>query len=287
MAKNFIKSRETQVPKLATVKSPDSDLRRLNQEVKAIWNRNADFWDQQMGEGNDFHKSLIEPAQLELLNVADGALILDAACGNGQFARKLAELNAHVVAIDASDRMITHAKGRSKDYLDRIEYRVIDCTDRQHLVKLGERRFDHVVCTMALMDMTEIEPLISAAANLLKPGGSFVFSLLHPCFNSGMAKQGMEQHDIGGELVREFFVRVSRYCRPTTTKGLAMRGQPVAQYYFHRSLADLLQPFFSAGFVLDGLREPSFAPKAGSKGLFEMVFQEIPPALVARMRLPA
>jgi 2-polyprenyl-3-methyl-5-hydroxy-6-metoxy-1,4-benzoquinol methylase len=258
----------------------------LNQEVKTIWNRNADFWDQQMGEGNDFHKSLIEPAQLELLSIAEGAVVLDAACGNGQFARKLAELGAHVTAVDASDRMIAHAKGRSKDYLDRIDYRVVDCTDHQQLTKLGEKRFDHVVCTMALMDMTEVEPLISAAAELLKPGGSFVFSLLHPCFNSGMAKQGMEQHDIGGELVREFFVRVSRYSRPATTKGLAMRGQPVAQYYFHRSLADLLQPFFSFGFVLDGLREPSFAPKAGSKGLFEMVFQEIPPALVARMRLP-
>jgi 2-polyprenyl-3-methyl-5-hydroxy-6-metoxy-1,4-benzoquinol methylase len=287
MAKKFVKPRERHVPKLTAVKEPDSDLRRLNQEVKTIWNRNADFWDQQMGEGNDFHKSLIEPAQLELLNVAEGAVILDAACGNGQFARKLADLGAQVTAIDASDRMIAHAKSRSKEYSGRIEYRVIDCVDRQHLAKLGEKRFDHVVCTMALMDMTEIEPLISAAAKLLKPGGSFVFSLLHPCFNSGMAKQGMEQHDIGGELVREFFVRVSRYCRPATTKGLAMRGQPVAQYYFHRSLADLLQPFFSAGFVLEGLREPSFAPKAGSKGLFEMVFQEIPPALVGRMRLPA
>jgi 2-polyprenyl-3-methyl-5-hydroxy-6-metoxy-1,4-benzoquinol methylase len=286
MAKKFVKPRERHVPKPIAVKSPESDLRRLNQEVKTIWNRNADFWDQQMGEGNDFHKSLIEPAQLELLKVAEGTVILDAACGNGQFARKLAELGAHVTAIDASDRMIAHAKSRSKDCQGQIEYRVIDCTDRQQLTKLGEKRFDHVVCTMALMDMTEIEPLISAAAELLKPGGSFVFSLLHPCFNSGIAKQGMEQHDIGGELVREFFVRVSRYSRSATTKGLAMRGQPVAQYYFHRSMTDLLQPFFSAGFVLDGLREPSFPPKAGSKGLFEMVFQEIPPALVARMRLP-
>src|SRR5262245_64467055 len=107
MAKKFVKSRERHVPpKVAAVKSPESDLRRLNQEVKTIWNRNADFWDQQMGEGNDFHKSLIEPAQLELLNVTESADILEAACGNGQFARKLADLGAHVIGIDASDRMI-------------------------------------------------------------------------------------------------------------------------------------------------------------------------------------
>jgi 2-polyprenyl-3-methyl-5-hydroxy-6-metoxy-1,4-benzoquinol methylase len=286
MTKNVAKSHQRAVNKLpAKAKSSQTEVNRLNQEVRAIWNRNADYWDERMGEGNTFHKSLIEPVQLEFLKVAGGEHILDAACGNGQFARKLADLTANVVACDASDRMIAHARARSKDYAGRIEFRVIDCCDRQQLMKLGERRFDRVVCTMALMDMTAIEPLVLASARLLKPGGCFVFSVLHPCFNSGMAKQGMEQHDIGGEIVREFFVRISRYGRPLTTKGLAMPGQPVPQYYFHRPLATLLKPFFSAGFVLDGLAEPSFAPKAGSKGLFEMVFQEIPPALVARMRL--
>lgn len=33
----------------------------LNDEVKAIWNANAEFWDSKMGEGNAFHKTLIEP----------------------------------------------------------------------------------------------------------------------------------------------------------------------------------------------------------------------------------
>jgi hypothetical protein len=47
----------------------------------------------------------------------------------------------------------------------------------------------------------------------------------------------------------------------------------------------LLQPFFSAGFVLDGLAEPSFGDKAHLEKMFEMVFQEIPPAMVARIRL--
>jgi len=102
-----------------------------------------------------------------------------------------------------------------------------------------------------------------------------------------MTKQGMERHDIGGELVEEYFVRVSCYLREMTTKGLAMQGQPVPQLYFHRSLAELLRPFFAAGFVLDGLMEPAFSDKADRQKMFHMVFQEIPPALVARMRLGA
>jgi 2-polyprenyl-3-methyl-5-hydroxy-6-metoxy-1,4-benzoquinol methylase len=262
-----------------------TDPERLNDEVRDIWNRNADFWDARMGEGNDFHKILIEPSQLRLLNLNGGEFVLDVACGNGQLARTMAGLKARVLAIDASERMIENARKRSAAYATEIEYRVIDCTNEGQLLALGERRFDRIVCTMALMDMAEIEPLVSASAKLLKSGGHFVFSVLHPCFNSGRSIQVMEQHDIGGELVQDYFVKVARYSRAAITKGLAMVGQPVPQYYFHRPLEVLLQPFFSAGFVMDGLAEPSFAGKVEGTNLWSRVYQEIPPALVARLRL--
>ncbi len=257
----------------------------LNQEVAQIWDQNADYWDQRMGEGNDFHKLLIGPTQVRLLELRGGEVVLDAACGNGQFARKMADLGARVVAVDVSETMIEKAKARSAGYEGRIEYRTVDCTDREQLLSLGQRRFDRIVCTMALMDMAEIQSLASAAARLLKTEGRFVFSLCHPCFNSGLTKHGMERHDIGGELVEEYFVRVSRYADPMTTKGLAMVGQPVPQYYFHRPLSMLLGIFFAEGFVLDGLEEPTFGANADRAKLFDMVYQKIPPALVARLRL--
>jgi hypothetical protein len=164
-------------------------------------------------------------------------------------------------------------------------YRVVDCTDGEQLLPLGQRRFDNIVCTMALMDMHDIQPLASAGASLLKTGGSLVFSVCHPCFNSGLSKHGMERHDIGGELVEEHFVRVCSYTESTTTLGVAMEGQPVPQYYFHRPLAVLLNVFFAEGFVLDGLEEPAFGANANRTKLFDRVYQKIPPALVARLRL--
>jgi 2-polyprenyl-3-methyl-5-hydroxy-6-metoxy-1,4-benzoquinol methylase len=266
--------------------SPPKDT-TLKHEVVQIWDRNADYWDQRMGEGNDFHKLLIEPAQVRLLELRGGEAVLDAACGNGQFSRKLADMGANVVAVDTSEKMIQRAKARSVDYEDRIEYRLMDCTETEQLLSLGERRFDRIVCTMALMDMCEIQPLVSAGAKLLKIGGHFVFSICHPCFNSGLSKHGMERHDIGGELVEEYFVRVCRYAEPITTKGLAMVGQPLPQYYFHRPLAMLLGTFLAEGFVLDGLEEPALGANAKRTSLFDMVYQKIPPALVARLRLAA
>jgi SAM-dependent methyltransferase len=259
----------------------------MKDDVARIWNENAAFWDERIGEGNEFHKLLIEPAQLRLLGLQVGERVLDVACGNGQFARKMADCGARVVAIDVSENMIAKAKARSTAYQGRIEFRVLDCTERDDLLSLGEQQFDDIVCTMALMDICDIQPLARAAAKLLKLGGRFVFSLCHPCFNSGLTKQGMERHDIGGELVEEYYVRVCRYAEPMTTKGLAMVGQPVPQYYFHRPLSALLGTFFAEGFVLDGLEEPTFRSAAKETKVFDIVYQKIPPALVARLRLSA
>src|SRR5262249_38304668 len=149
----------------------------LNQEVRDIWNQNASFWDERMGEGNTFHRTLIEPTQERLLDVRTGQRIVDLACGNGQFARRLARLGARVLAVDISEQMIEHARARTTGPDDLIAYRVVDCSQVEALLGLGEKQFDAAVCTMAIMDMAAIEPLFTAVAKLLKTGGRFVFSV--------------------------------------------------------------------------------------------------------------
>lgn len=254
----------------------------LNQEAIAVWEKNAEFWDEQMGEGNEFHKTLIEPTQLQLLNIEPGHRILDVACGNGQFARKMASFGATVLAVDGSTQMIKRAKGRTK-HDGHIEYRVMDCTNEAELNRL-ESGFDAAVCTMALMDIADLEPLAETLPRLLKRGGRFVFSVLHPCFNSGFSRHGIERYDEGNTVVTDCYVKMMRYIAPVTVKGIAMDGQPEIQFYFHRPLQELLKPFFHAGFMLDGLEEPTF-PSTTNASVFRQVYSEIPPALVVRLRL--
>jgi 2-polyprenyl-3-methyl-5-hydroxy-6-metoxy-1,4-benzoquinol methylase len=262
------------------------EVEALNQEVRDIWDHNAAFWDQRMGEGNTFHKTLIEPTQERLLNVRAGQRVLDIACGNGQFARRLARLGAYVLGVDISERMIERARARTAESADRVEFRIVDCTRPDVLMNLGEKQFDAAVCTMALMDMAAIEPLFAALAKLLKAGGCLVFSVLHPCFNSGRVTQVREREEVEGQVVDRYSVRVSRYIHPLTHKGMAMIGQPAPQYYFHRPLSLLLNPAFAAGLVLDGIEEPVFAPPSEGQGaLFEHVYSDMPAALVARLRV--
>ena len=265
------------------------DFAALERETVDIWDRNADFWNERMGEGNAFHKLLIEPTQLRLLSLESGDRVLDIACGNGQFARKMASLGADVVAVDAAPRMIENARGRTpadSEFTGHLRYDVIDATDEPAMLKLGIGKFDATVCTMALMDIASIEPVAAAVKRLLKPSGRFVFSVMHPCFNSTEGfTQIMEREEKHGELTERVSVRVSRYIEPHTHKGLAMVGQPVPQNYFHRPLSALLGVFFKVGFIIDALEEPVFPRNVPGDDKFGwLMYKDIPPVLSVRLR---
>jgi SAM-dependent methyltransferase len=248
---------------------------------KDIWNANSQFWDIKMGEGNEFHKSLIEPVQLKLLNINQGERILDLACGNGQFARKMAVLGAYVTATDFAENMIEIAKAKSSPG---IQYEIVDITLEADLEKLAGNSYDKIVCTMALMDVPDIKPLANYLSKLLKAGGVFVFSTIHPCFNSGKSVMVHENGYIGSDLTDTYSIKTSDYLVERTNLGVAMIGQPEVQHYFHRPLGILLGSFFDAGMVLDALVEPSFTHLEQRDKLFTNVFRNIPPALICRLR---
>ena len=266
------------------------DLKKANEETRQVWNDNAGFWDERMGEGNDFVETLIWPATTRLLGLKAGEHILDVACGNGLSSRRLAALGAKVTAFDFAAEMIAMARKRTST-LDgetpQIDYHVLDATDEAALLALGVGRFDGAICNMALFDMAEIKPLLHALASLLRPGGRFVFSVLHPCFNSARMAHTAEVSYENGDVSTTYAVKVSGYLTPTIEYAQAIFGQPSKQLLFHRPLQDLLGVCFATGFVLDGLEERSFPPDhpAGKNPLgWGRNFSEIPPVLVARVR---
>jgi 2-polyprenyl-3-methyl-5-hydroxy-6-metoxy-1,4-benzoquinol methylase len=261
------------------------DPNLLNQESRAIWEQNAAAWDEYMGaEGRSFQKILIGPTTERLLHIKPDELVLDVACGAGIFSRRLAQLGARVVACDFSESFIERARARTTEYADRIDYRVVDATDEAQLLALGERRFDAAVCTMAMMDMPTIEPLLSALNKLLKPSGRFVFSVQHPCFNNSGATHMVEMNDQDGVMRTVYSIKVSQYLHLFASKGLGIETQPVPQYYFHRPLHILFNTCFRAGFVMDALEEPGFDQEPDGRASW-LNNREIPPVLIARLRL--
>jgi hypothetical protein len=98
-----------------------------------------------------------------------------------------------------------------------------------------------------------------------------------------------ELQDRDGDVVTSYAVKISHYITPYVARGVAIVGQPKPQLYFHRPLEGLLGTAFATGFYLDGLEERAFPADhpAGSNPLsWGSNFSEIPPVLVARLRLP-
>ena len=257
----------------------------LNAETRAAWDANAAIWDARMGdEGNTFVNILQWPVIQPLLNVKVGQHILDIACGNGLYWRRLAALGAQVTAFDFSAELVRLARERGGA---NIHYQVLDATDEAALLTLGEAAYDSALCNMGLFDIADIAPLFHVLPKLLKPGGCFVFSLTHPSFNNSSCIHTAEEFDDEGQIKTIYSVKVSRYRTPYHARGLALFDQRKPQVYFERPLEYYFKLAFQNGFVLDGFEERAFPPElpANSPLSWGGQFSEIPPVLVARMRL--
>ncbi len=271
-----------------TAKELSPDFPDYDGRTADVWDTLAGWWDDKIGDGNEFQDYLIEPATERLLALKRGELVLDIACGAGRFVRRMANLGARIVAIDHSEMFIRRARERTTEPTDRITYQVLSATDPEALQSLGEKRFDAAVCTMGLMDMSSIGPLISTLPKLLKSEGRFIFSVLHPAFNSGTTRLVAEEFDTGEKLVFRAGVTVTEYAEPFHHMGVGIPGQPTPQHYFHRPVGLLFNTCFKHGFVLDGIEEPTFPDDAELKSGMPLSFGNMrasPPVLVARMTL--
>lgn len=103
--------------------------------------------------------------------------VLDAGCGEGYLSRMLAAREAVVTAVDYSPRMLEIAKERTPDELH-IHYRHGNCED---LHFLDEQSFDIIISNMVIQDLANDEKAFQEMHRLLKDGGCFIFSILHPC----------------------------------------------------------------------------------------------------------
>src|SRR6266487_3264200 len=115
------------------------DPKHLNDAVRAVWESNAEWWDDYIGrEGNEFHRVLVAPAQMRLLALTPGERVLEVACGNGQFAREMARAGAVVVASDFSEKFIERARRHTEaEGLGNVEFHVADATDEGQLRALS------------------------------------------------------------------------------------------------------------------------------------------------------
>ncbi len=260
------------------------DWPEQTEEALCIWNNIAAFWDAYMGdEGNEFHRQLVAPAAHHLLQPGPGQHILELGCGAGLYARQLAQAGVSVVATDGSTAFLDIARQRNRG--NGVVFAELNVASATHWSALKQRHqpFDAVVANMVLMDVSCMVLLFRNVSDVLRPGGIWVMTLMHPCFNSADITLVAEQR----ETVRRNVLQVNGYMQVEPYKGYGIAMQPEPHIYFHRPLHVIFNALFACGFTVDGLEERAFAPKPGTPEPLQFdAMPQIPPLMAIRARKP-
>jgi ubiquinone/menaquinone biosynthesis C-methylase UbiE len=175
---------------------------------------------------------LDDPVLAELLGDVTRQNVLSLACGQGQDSRLLARLGARVTGVDLSTEMLRYARGHEAANPQGITYVQ---GDGQDLAEFADTSFDGVLCHMALMDIPHLRPTIQSVARVLRDGGWFVFSIVHPAYHPHV------------QILSDYLLE-HRYAKQRPIDWLP-------KHAYHRPLSAYINELAQAGLRLDRLAE--------------------------------
>lgn len=221
--------------------------------------------------------TIVQDAAMRALNDLSGDVkncrICDLGCGQGIVARAFAERGAQMVGVDISLKLLAIARSEEAARRQGIDYIEMDA---QTLSGLAPASFDGVFCNLALMDIPNLGATAAALFRILRPGAWFLFTIMHPCFQTSDSRWIAEEKKGSGRLVRAYFVEG----RWNSADQTGMRARVGA---VHRTLSTYLNTFSSAGLLLQAVTEPQIPREPGK---LEPAYDEIPALLAARFVKP-
>lgn len=223
--------------------------------VAKVWNENAAGWARSLRGGKDeFRTLLLDPNFARFVGDVKGKRVLDAGCGEGDSSRILAMNGAKVIGVDISDSMLALAREQESHEPLGIEYAKASMAD---LSIFPEASFDMVVSTMAIMNSAHLAEEFREFRRVLRPGGSFAFSVRHPCFATPSARAVPDEvRKRQGLLVGDYF-RETPWAQkvPLNTPGGAPAGSFTA-LRFPYTVSRYVNEMIDAGFVISRVEEP-------------------------------
>ena len=213
------------------------------------------WWDADADEYQDEHGAFLgdvdfvwcpeglREADASLLGPVRGRRILELGCGAAAGARWLQEQGATVAALDLSAGMLRHAVEAASRSGVRVPLVQADAL----ALPFGTASFD-IVCTAfgAVPFVADSAAVMREVARVLRPGGSWVFSITHP-----MRWIFFDEPGEDGLIARNSYFDRSPYVE---------QGEDGIPSYVeqHRTLGDRIRELVAAGFVLRDLIEPEW-----------------------------
>jgi SAM-dependent methyltransferase len=231
-------------------------------EAAQAWEDIAEGWAERVRTGTDHNRVyLLDAATLDTLGDLAGLRALDAGCGEGRFARVMAQRGARVTAFDLSSRMIELARAEEERIPLGVDYHVADMAD---LSMLATGEFDIALAYLSLFDVRDYESALREIARVLKPRGRFVFSISHPCFftpNSGWETSVPNSFRDADRL----YFKVDNYFPASEIRFRMWPTAPTELINYHRPLSDYAHALRVAGLMIRDIYEPTPEPELVGK----------------------
>ncbi|MBR5040701.1 MAG: class I SAM-dependent methyltransferase [Clostridiales bacterium] len=204
----------------------------MSDKVIDQWNQAAETYavEQEKSSFADANKAVVKSRFCEL----SGEKVLDLGCGYGSYTDYFRSIGGSSTGVDGAKSMIDLAKEKYPE----SSFEVVDISKK---LPFDDGSFDIVFCNQVLMDIENVEDVLSEVARVLKKGGIFYWSIVHPAFFTGDWVEG----DPSGKLV-------TSYITPSVTKN-RFWGETT---HYHRPLSFYLNACSDAGLLLVHTEEP-------------------------------
>ena len=207
----------------------------MGDNVIEQWNGAAEAFarEQERSEFAEINKAIVR----ERFKSLNGEKVLDLGCGYGYYTDYFGSVGGRAVGLDGAEAMI----GIARERYPGASFSVYDIT---RPLPFEPCSFDIVFCNQVLMDIGSIVGILSECRRVLKQGGVFYFSIVHPAFYNGVW-----QSDGSGRKTGKL---ISSYITPYVSEN-HFWGETA---YFHRPLSYYLNAAAEAGLILNHTDEP-------------------------------
>ncbi len=253
-----------------------------NVKATASWyDENADDYTRHVRDKNDsvWHSYYEKPAMFALLPAEmTGLRVLSLGCGSGEDCQEFASRGAKVVGVDISEKLIEKARAAYPE----CEYHVMDMQN----IDFEDESFDVVYSSLAVHYLDDWGRMLKNTTRVLKPGGIFQFSMVHPIYS------GMDYFDVTENSKSRGIVRIKVGKQQTiygdyfskqgaTSLGANMKG--VVTY--HKTLQMICDLCIESGFEIERIVEPFPLPemKRISPEVYEKL-SKIPDFIIFRLK---